>query len=269
MLGPVFFNDRWVESAGLPLGDAGVVQGAIVVETIRTFGRQPFQLDWHRPRLAEALAYLGMDALPGGYDLAELVTGLLDRLPGTDDVAVVVLVTPQPTLIVHARPLPLAKYRRWQSEGVRLVVPSTPHATALPRTFKHRSRLHWWKADAQARAVDPDAMALLADTDGVLTETAIGNLVAIRDGSLVLADPARVVDGITLKAVRVLADRLAVPIVTADLTLDDLADCPEVWISSTGCCLAPVTRVDEHAFAIGPLYRRFVDAWHDEFGMTF
>ena len=290
MLMPVYLDGRWIddpERAALPLDDPGVTQGAIVVETVRTFGRQPFRLDWHRPRLQKALAYFGMTELPGGVDFGALIGDLLSRLPDDDDVAAVVLVTPRPTLVCHARPLPLDRYRQWYAEGLTLAIPPTRHASSLPRGFKHRSRLHWWKADAEARAIDANAMAVLQDTDGVLTETAIGNLVAVRDGTLVLADPVRVVEGATLQAVRHIADRLGVECETADLRPDDLAACDELWISSTGCCLAPVKRVildgeerdgeerdgeerdGDATFDAPPLWRRFADGWADAFGVDF
>ena len=49
--------------------------------------------------------------------------------------------------------------------------------------MKHRSRMHFYLADKDARLLDPQAMALLLDLDGFVTETNGANFLMV-DGSV-------------------------------------------------------------------------------------
>ena len=47
------------DQAVLPVSDAGIVQGATVSETMRTFVHQLFRLDAHLERFTDSLAMVG------------------------------------------------------------------------------------------------------------------------------------------------------------------------------------------------------------------
>ena len=280
MLGPVFLNDTWHdEPPGMPLDDPSVVQGVTVVETVRTYDGRLFEPARHWPRLNRGLAYLGFDGLPYGLDPDILCRELLDRRGRSDadstkkdepdDLAIVLLVTPgrkQPTVVCHARPLP--SYQAWYQHGVPLVVPETRQDGALPRSFKHRSRLHWWKADHEAKRCNPAALAWLLDADDVLTETASGNVVAVAGDRLLVADPSRVVPGVTQAIVEELVDGLNLHVERCDLTLGSLATCDELWMTSTGCGVVPVASVNGDTFRERAMYRRLQTAWTERFGFA-
>ena len=59
-----YLNGDWIDGAALylPLDDLGVVQGAAVVERLRTFAHRPFQLGAHMTRLRRSLDIVGWDA---------------------------------------------------------------------------------------------------------------------------------------------------------------------------------------------------------------
>ena len=265
MLTPIYLNGRWFDQpVGLPLNDPGVTAGAIVVETIRTRptpgGRELFEPDRHWPRLDAGLAYLGLDRFPGEASPRELCDELLRRLPPGPSVAVVLLVTPGPTVVCHARPLP--DYSPLHAGGVELQVSDVRQGVSLPRAFKHRSRLHWWKAAHQAGP----AMAWLPDDDGVLTETAVGNVIGVRGRTLVHAPAGRVVPGVTAAIVSELAASIGWECVEEPTTEQSLGDCDEWWLTSTGCCVAPVSRIGDRLFPQRARYERLVAEWADRFG---
>ena len=63
------------DHAVLSVSDAGVVQGATVSETLRTFGHRLFQLDTHLERFANSLANVGFDV---GLD-SNLLAGICNE----------------------------------------------------------------------------------------------------------------------------------------------------------------------------------------------
>ena len=263
MLSPVFHNDGWVDAAAIPLDDPAVVQGVTLVETFRLYDGRVFEPLRHEPRLRAGPDYLQLDWFPRGLDPFALVQDLADRLPrDLGDAAAVLLITPgreQPTVICHARPLP--SYDAWLTRGVPLVIPNVRQDRSLPRTFKHRSRLHWWKADQQAKATNPDALAWLLDHDDVLTETSVGNIVAVRGDRLLHAPADRVVPGITAGIIAELADDLGLTSETEPLTRESLRAVDELWMTSTGCGVAPIASVDGIALERRTMYDRIRDSW--------
>ena len=93
-----------------------------------------------------------------------------------------------PTLVMHAFPIPAARYRPFFAEGASL------HPFAGEPVFpeaKHRSRLHWWRA---AHLV-PDVPLLVAGD--AVCETAIGNVLLARGQEIVAAPPPLVLDGVS------------------------------------------------------------------------
>ena len=270
---PVYLNGRWHdEPIGLPLDDPGVVQGVTLVETLRTYGRVPFEPSRHWERLHRGLAYLGLDRFPDEHSPDDLVAELLDRLPGADDVAIVILVTPgreRPTVVCHARPLP--PYEAWRRDGVALAIPTVTQGAELPRTFKHRSRLHWWKAAREADVIAVGSHAWLRDADGPLTETASGNVVAVCAETLVEMPPDRVVPGVTAAIVRELAASVGLSHRTQEFGPGDLAGVDELWMTSTGCGVVPVRSVADAAatrfeMTTRSTYDRIAAAWDERLG---
>ena len=276
---PVFLNGEWIDEANgaaLRCDDPAIGQGVMLVETVRTYGRQVFEVHRHRSRLEAGLDAFGLPRQPRGLDLLTLPQEVVSRLPGDDDVAVAVVVSPgpsgaEPTVLAHARDLPHQTYRRWTHDGLSLVVTATSQAAGLPRTFKHRSRLNWWLADREAKAITPQAMAWLPDVDGVLTETAAGNVLAVRGDTLLEMPRHRVVPGVTAAIVRELAAECGRPIETAELRPDDLASVDELLMTSTGCGLVPIASVRSSAGLLWTgshraVFNELTAAWSARFG---
>jgi branched-chain amino acid aminotransferase len=280
-----------ISKATLSVFDLGVVAGASVTEMVRTFRHIPFRLSQHLDRLDESLAYLNIDCPVSRQELlsiCEKVVGENSRLiPIDHDLGLIIFVTAgqnltylgrseikrakSPTLCVHTFPLPFELWADRYSTGVHLVttsVRSMPDDVISP-AVKHRNRLHWQIADAEARRMDPTAMALLLDQDGYLTETGTGNL-CIVDGGTILTPAFHVLRGISRSVVAELAASIGISMGYIRLRPDDLERASEAFLTSTPHCLLPVTNFNGEPIGrgvAGPIFQRLIAAWSDMVGV--
>lgn len=281
-----YLNGRFVPFAELtlPVWDGGFVFGATVTDLVRTFRGRPFRLDEHISRFRQScqlcripLAVSGEEIRIGALKLVEHNAALL---PASDELALVMFATPgsigyyggqpggpgdgPPTLGMHTFPLPFTRYRKMFTDGATLVVPPTRHVPAgsVDPRAKMRSRMHWWIAEQEAKAIDPAAAALLLDATGRVTETAAASFLIVRGGAVITPPRSSVLDGISLRVVEELCRELAVPFVERLLTLDECQSADEALLAGTAFCLAGVRRLDGVTLPWpGPVWGRLLAAW--------
>jgi branched-chain amino acid aminotransferase len=103
----------------------------------------------------------------------------------------------------------------------------------------------------------------LLDLDGNVTEGPGFNVFAVSNG--VVATPDRgVLEGITHGAVIELCDKLGLPCEVRTVTLAELHDADEIFVSSTAGGVMGVTRLDGRILSNdrpGPVTARLVDAY--------
>ncbi|MHB1035314.1 MAG: aminotransferase class IV [Pirellulales bacterium] len=286
-----YLNGRFLPAsqAALPVDDTGVVLGATVSEQLRTFGGRLFHRDDHLKRLQRSLGIVGIDPGLDADQLAAIAEELATKnhallTPG-DDLGLAMLVTPgpyatfahhvatRPTVCLHTFPLPFdqwaAKYTRGQSLVVTGVEQVSPHC--WPPELKCRSRMHYYLADRQARAVEPESRALLLDRNGLVTETATANIALyFKDRGLVTPPHAKVLPGISLAVLGGLARSLSVPWGEEEVTPDTVASADEVLITSTPNCVLPVVRFNGRPIGAGvpgDVYRGLLAAWSGLVGL--
>lgn len=276
-----------VGELALPADDLLVTSAAAVCETARTFRHRPFLLAEHLDRLARSARDARVPLRESPEAIAAIVDDLLaknaEELAPRDDAVISIVASPgrggalglgpesSPTLAITLTPISSRNYGPIHEAGFHLAVPpvaALPVAT-LPRSLKTRSRLHWHVADRLAAERHPGAVAVLADADGALTETNLGNLFLVRSGELVTPPAERVLPGISRAYVIELAEELGVSVTEADISPDDLRGADEAFVTSSVICLAPVTRFEGRAVASGgrgPVTSRLLGAWSDRVG---
>ena len=112
---------------------------------------------------------------------------------------------------------------------------------------------------------------MLLDRRGNVTETATANILAYRAGEgLVTPPPGVVLPGISLMALRGIADAERIALVERDLSIADLTTADEVFLTSTPNCLLPVVNVNGVTLGhgtLGSVFRRLLKAWSDAVGL--
>lgn len=292
-----YLNGRFLPfaEAGLPLHDAGFVSGATVVDNARTFRHALFRWPDHLERFRRdcATCYVPLNATDAELTAAaeELAGCNAKLLPPGGELQLVTFATPgtlgfytgepngPPTLGMATYPLPLARYRPFFTDGVTLVeLPSgavgAPDAL-LPPSVKHRSRMFWHVADHKARArAGPGALALPSGPRGSLTETGVGNFLAVVGGVVISPPRGCVLDGISLRVTRELCAAQRVPFLEAPITPRDVREASEALLTGTGFCLAGVRTLhsDWQSWRCtfdwpGPVFRKLLAAWSDLVGL--
>lgn len=263
--------------------DAGFAMGVGVTDQCRTYQLRPFRLDDHLARFARSCELCDVECPLSITELRQLLFDLLDRIvktePGVADWSLVWCVTPglmgsylgqpggvleaKPRLIAYAFPVDSSRFKHYFTQGAVLHIARRVHS---PGDFtvlaKQRSRLHWYLAEREVKRKNPQAQALLLDHNGCITETASGNLLLVREGSLYSPSTGSVLPGVTLEVVQELAGTLRIPFVEASLTEADLATAEEAILTSTPFGIAPVSQIEERSLRIdGETYRKLQAAW--------
>jgi branched-chain amino acid aminotransferase len=314
-----YLNGRFLPfaDAGLPLHDAGFVSGATIVDNARTFRHRLFRWPDHLARFRRDCdtCYIPLTATDAELTAVaeELVSHNAKLLPVGGELQVVTFATPgtlgfytgepngPPTLGMVTYPLPLARYRRFFTEGVTLAVAGMQGNAAhdlLPPRVKHRSRLHWhiashalkdptshlpWRLDPPA--TDPTVVPVVCDTAGHAADTAIGSILAVLGDTVVAQASSHVQDSVSARVIGELCAAVGLKFHTATIEMGRFARAPfpeelqskfpqpsELLLAGTGFCVAGVKRFGFRDRCRdfpwpGPAYRKLLAAWTDLVGI--
>src|SRR5262249_21739352 len=130
------------------------------------------------------------------------------------------------------------------------------------------SRLGWWLAEQEARAIDAGAAALLCDLDGHVTETAAANFLIVKDGTIFSPPAESVLEGISLRVTRELCAAGGIPFAERALSVDDCLAADEALLTSTPYGLAGVSRLNAQPLPWpAPTLTRLQQAWNKIVGI--
>ena len=268
----------------LPLHDAGLVMGATVTDLCRTVHHRLYRWPDHFARFRRSCRATHLDPPLSEDEIERRAHELVEhnaRLLGPgQELALVLLATPgpigyyaglpggvgdaPPTFALHTFPLPFARYRRFFTEGVRLITPATRHvpAACIDPSIKQRSRLHWWLAEQEAHQIDPGASALLLDLAGHVTETAAANFLLVRGGVVLTPPRSSVLEGVSLRVVEELCAALGIRFAERPLAVPDCLSADEAMVCSTSFCVAGVSRLNGTPLPWpGAVFQRLLTAW--------
>jgi branched-subunit amino acid aminotransferase/4-amino-4-deoxychorismate lyase len=284
-------NGQFIPAGQLtvPVDDAGFVLGATVTEQLRTFRGRLFRPQEHFARLARSMEIVGATTPVSLEQLARDAEHLAAQnhslISKEDDLGLCVFVTPGPypamsegrsggpLVAMHTYRLPFQLWADCYKNGCHLATTSIVQISerSWPAEMKCRSRMHYYLADREARAIDPLARALMFDERGLVTETSTANIVAYwRNRGLISPPLARVLHGISLQAARELAAGIEIKFSEADFMVDDLYAADEVLLTSTPNCLLPVTMINHREIGSGrpgEAYSRLLRAWSEHVGL--
>lgn len=252
-----YANGEWSPLSQLrwSVTDVGTTHGAIIVERMRTIGKQIFALADHIDRLVAGAFQLGIDCSQDIELLSRLCRELVARnaslLDQETDFGIVIVVSPgdpgierdrrsHKTLMAHVSPIPFAQLANWYREGVSLTLSSVQNVPpeCWSPSIKTRSRLQYYLADRQVSS----GIALLTNIRGAITETSVANLLIVDRNECLLSPRLEdILSGVSLKTVIELAHESGLEIGYRDLFPEDVAMAKEVLMTgSTGCLWSAV-----------------------------
>ena len=289
-----YLNGKFIpqSEAKLPVYDAGIVMGATVTEMIRTFDHKPFKLEEHIARLYRSMRYARFEVELTQEEMLAATLKVIERnadlLPKSKELGIVQFVTAGtfsvyagsagggekmvPTVCIHTFPLPLFLWAKQFETGLHAVTPSNRHIPpqCIDPKMKYRSRLHFWLAEQEAKNVDPNAATLLLDLDGNVTEFSGGNILIVKDGTIISPTTRNILPGISRQTVIELASELQIPFSEEDFQVYDVCNADEAFESTTPFCLLPVTKINNIPIGNGKpgaICFRLLDRWGEKVGL--
>jgi branched-subunit amino acid aminotransferase/4-amino-4-deoxychorismate lyase len=169
-------------------------------------------------------------------------------------------------LVIYGYRLPVETFQHGYLQGLTARVVSIRElpADSLDRRLKSRSRLHYWLAEQEARAIQAEAKAILLDAQGNLAEGSTG-AVAILDASgnqVVAPEAEQILPSTTLPLLEQVATAMKMRIVRRSISYHDLLEAREVvWLSTPVICQA-VVEIDACKIGDGrpgPLYHQVME----------
>lgn len=254
-----------------PPQDAGFLLGDGLFETMRLYDGRILDLDRHLNRLARSAEAFRL-TIPARDTVAEGLKDLIQQnacrdaqcrltvtrgvrpralgLPQDTAATVVAYTTPLPRYAISHQPITLA------TSAIRLD-PASP--LAGHKTTSYLPYL-WARQEALDRGADE---ALLLNGAGRVAECAAANVFAVSDRR-VAAPPASAggLPGIVRAVVLELCPALGLSADERDLTLDDLHQADEVFITNSLREITPVAAIDGRSLpGAGEVTRRLLDAY--------
>jgi branched-chain amino acid aminotransferase len=263
------------EEARISVFDRGFLFGDSVYETIASEGGRLFALDEHLDRLQHSALRLRL-TLPARSEIERAIQETV-AAAGNSETRVRVMVTrgvggdldpasaSAPALVVIAQPRggPTAEM---YDEGVAVAIVSVVRNLpgAIDPAVKSGNYLNNVMALEEARRLFPGTHeALLLSVSGSVAEGASSNVFMVAGGELVTpALSVGILAGVTRAKVLALADAEGVPWREPEfLAPDQLRAADEVFLTSAGRGVLPVTRVDGQPVGAGrpgPVTRRLM-----------
>lgn len=270
----VFLNGRMIPrgEAAIGIEDAGLQHAVGLFETMAVVAGRPFRLERHLARLAASAQSLGLVKQLEAEPLAEAVRQTVAH-NGLDRARLRLTLTagevsmlrppespPSPTLLIVPSP-PTQYDPQYFERGVTVMI-AEPRANPLNPLEGHKTLSYWARLRALRQAASADCgEAIWLSVTNHLAGGAISNLFLVRDQTLVTPKargeetegelPAPVLPGVTREAVLQLAEQRGIAAETASLSVDDLLDADEAFLTNSGWGVLPVTAVEKSKIGEG------------------
>ena len=273
--------------AGVSINDLGFLYGDAVFDTTRTFDHVLFRFDDHLDRLYASLKYMRIDPGVDRDEMVDLTMQVLNaNLPLLDDdddywvsqrVSRGIRGAPESgaTLVIECYPLPFAERAPYYRDGLTvatLSVRRTPPESMSPRAKVH-NYINMVQANMEVKSQNPDAWAMLLDTNGNIAEGMGSNFFIVRDGVAITPKEQHVLAGVSRKVTMELAHELAIEVREADIDLFDAYTADEMFVTSTSFCICPVSSLNGSTIGDGavpgPVTDRLQKAYSGLVGMDF
>lgn len=244
-----------VAEASVPLLDRGFIRSDCTYDAMHVWEGSIFRLDDHLERFQRNLDRLRLVLPLEMAQVREIVLQLV-RLSGFENAFISVICTrgvppkgtrdprqSAPRFFAYATPFIWMQPFDKHEDGLSLHVSNIPRiqAASVDPTTKN---FHWGDLtaglfEAYENGCDTE---VLSDGAGNITEGPGFNVFCVRDGRL--ATPGRgVFDGMTRRTVLELAEELGIPSEVRDVSIAELYDSDEVFLTTTVGGVLPITRL--------------------------
>ncbi len=249
------FYDK--EEAKISVLDHGFLYGDGVFEGIRAYNGKIFRLDEHIDRIFASAQYIKLQIPMTKEEIKEALYKTLEanalkdayiRLVvsrGVGDLGLDPRKCPKPTVIIIATYWG-AMYGDLYSKGIKVITASTRRIPpqCLDVKAKTLNYLNNILAKIETFAVQADE-ALMLDVDGFVSEGTGDNIFVVNGGKILTPSmDSSLLSGITRKTVIDIAKNLNIEVVERRLTLLEIYNADETFMTGTAAEIIPIREVD-------------------------
>jgi D-alanine transaminase len=272
----VYLNGKFlpIEEAAVPVLDRGFIFGDGVYEMIPVYSRHAFRLQEHIRRLEQSLAALRIENPHTEAEWQSLLLALIEKNAGEDQ-SLYLQVTRGPAPRDHAFP-PTSVPTVFMMSNPLIVSTREQYEQGIAAISARDIR--WDRCDIKAisllpnvlmrqMAVDAGAVETVMFRDGILTEGAASNILAVEAG-VILAPPKdqHMLPGITYDLILELAEANAIPVETGYFEEARIRVAEELWITSSTKEVLAIVTLDGQPIGNGqpgPIFRRMYQLYQD------
>jgi branched-chain amino acid aminotransferase len=274
-----YINGEWVpeSKASIHIYDSQFMFGDGVFEMVRTFNHKFFLLEEHIDRLFKSMKFLDIPESKTKKEVKDLCFEALEKnklffdksINGYTEECRLMLNVSRGPLGIYKEVFELQKGEKWNEPtliinvwelsktsktlghffdtGVNAVIPEQRQIPSrlLENKVKNRSRMHYQVANLQVKNFGKDAMPLLLDEDGFITESTGANFIMVKHGKLVCPELRNMLRGSSMMyVVEVVAKQLGLEVVYKNFEPYDVLECDEAMFTGTFVNLLPCNRLN-------------------------
>lgn len=271
----IYVNGKWqpAKRAAIRVDDAGLMHGVGLFETMAAHNGRIFRLDSHLERMANSASELGLARPLDTKRLGEAVTSTLSHnnlsqarirltvTAGTRSLLNAEQNTPsKPTVIVTATE-PTTYDPAYFDQGITVVL-AHPGANPFDPMAGHKTLNYWPRLRSLRQAAAHGAgEAIWLNVSNHLASGAVSNIFLVKNNALLTpfahgeevkdALPAPVLPGIVRQAVIEIAAEMDIPVHKQMLSVNDLLEADEVFLTNSSWYLLPVSAVEKKTIGQG------------------
>ena len=275
--------------ASIPLGDRGIQWGDAVYDSIRTYGKKPFRMDFRIDRFFQSMHYDRIappfsknELREASIELLKLNEPMLNR---NEDISINYYVsrgamsftdglTPPGTAAIIPRKINFAGFAKHYVTGAPGITPSTrrtPPQSVSPKA-KIANKMNHFVAEMEAKAHNPEAYAIMLDLEGNIAESSGANFLFVSDGRIKVPNLRYVLSGADQDSLFELARNMQIGCDEGTFTAFDLYNAQEAFVTANSIGILPIVSVNGLPLGtgkVGPVTRRLMDGWKELVGIDF
>ena len=266
-----YFGGKIEESGkvGLPLNDIGILRGFAAFDFMRIYNGVPFHLSDHVKRFRKSAETLGLSLEFSEKDFENVLMELLEknemrnahvRFILTGGIAKNGLEPSEPFLYILFEDLVDITDEVFE-KGVSIITHEYQRPFAEAKTTNYQETV-----SLQKEKITKGAAEILFISNGVVLEASTSNICIVKNGVLITPKDD-ILHGITKKGVLELARQNRIEVQEREVSIEELLDADEVFMTATNKKVLPVVKVDEKVIAdgkVGALSKKLLELFENE-----
>ena len=254
-----------ISQAKIPVNDWGLVHSDITYDVVPVIDGAFFRFDEYLARFLSSMEDLHLDPRMGKRDIKAALHQMVGKSSLRDSYVAMVCSRGKPKIAGSRDPRDCENhFFAWCVPYVHIIKPEIVEQGATAWIAQNAYRIpensvnplvknyHWGdftQGIFEAKDKDYETVILL-DYDGNVTEGPGFNVFAVKDKVLITPDKG-VLAGVSRKTVLEMAEHLGINTSVRSLSVEELLEADEVFLSSSGGGVIPIIRVNETIFGNG------------------